>query len=77
MGPDGGEAGRRIAAEDEYIRQELSEATSFCNAFWGHNDAGFDSISARMKASQRTLDELKSLYEERADIEADYAKRLA
>ncbi|GAK62506.1 uncharacterized protein PAN0_001c0706 [Moesziomyces antarcticus] len=77
MGPDGGEAGRRIAAEDEYIRQELSEATSFCNAFWGHNDAGFDSISARMKASQRTLDELKSLYKERADIEADYAKRLA
>ncbi|SNX81479.1 related to Cell division control protein 15 [Melanopsichium pennsylvanicum] len=77
MGPDGGEAGRRIAAEDEYIRRELTQTTSFCNAFWGQNDAGFEAISARMKASQRTLDELKYLYKERADIEADYAKRLA
>lgn len=77
MGSDGGEAGRRIAAEDEYIRQQLSETTSFCNAFWGLNDAGFEAISARMKASQRSLDELKSLYKERADIEAEYAKRLA
>ncbi|CBQ67564.1 related to Cell division control protein 15 [Sporisorium reilianum SRZ2] len=77
MGSDGGEAGRRIAAEDEYIRQQLAETTSFCNAFWGLNDAGFEAISARMKASQRTLDELKSLYKERADIEAEYAKRLA
>ncbi|KAJ1030461.1 hypothetical protein NDA16_001370 [Ustilago loliicola] len=77
MGLDGGEAGRRIAAEDEYIRRELTEATSFCNAFWGHNDAGFEAMMARMKASQRTLGEIKSLYKERADIEAEYAKRLA
>ena len=77
MGPDGGEAGRRIAAEDEYIRRELTETTAFCNAFWGQQDAGFEAISARMKASQRTLDELKTLYKERADIEAEYAKRLA
>lgn len=77
MGLDGGEAGRRIAAEDEYIRRQLTETTSFCNAFWGQQDAGFQAISARMKASQRTLDELKTLYKERADIEAEYAKRLA
>ena len=30
MGYDSG----RIAAEDEYIRRELAETTSFCNAFW-------------------------------------------
>lgn len=77
MGSDGGEAGRRIAAEDEYIRQQLAETTSFCNAFWGLNDAGFEAITSRMKASQRTLDDLKSLYKERAEIEAEYAKRLA
>lgn len=34
MGYDGGEVGRRMAAEDEYIRRELAETTAFCNAFW-------------------------------------------
>lgn len=34
MGLDGGEAGRRMAMEDEYIRSELHDATSFCNSFW-------------------------------------------
>ncbi|PWZ02857.1 FCH-domain-containing protein, partial [Testicularia cyperi] len=77
MGQDGGEAGRRIAAEDEYIRRELSDTNAFCNAFWGQNDIGFDAIAARMKTSQRTLEDLKLLYKERADIEAEYAKRLA
>ncbi|PWN50900.1 hypothetical protein IE53DRAFT_386791 [Violaceomyces palustris] len=77
MGPDGGEAGRRLAAEDEYIRRELSDTTDFCNAFWGSNDAGYDVIQARMKMANRTLDELRALYKERADIEADYSKRLA
>jgi hypothetical protein len=34
MGFDGGEAGKRMAVEDEYIRRELEDSTSFCNSFW-------------------------------------------
>jgi hypothetical protein len=34
MGFDGGEAGRRMAMEEEYIRSELQDSTSFCNSFW-------------------------------------------
>lgn len=34
MGLDGGEAGRKMAAEDELIRSELQETNAFCNAFW-------------------------------------------
>ena len=34
MGLDGGEAGRKMAAEDELIRSERQETNAFCNAFW-------------------------------------------
>lgn len=34
MGLDGGEAGRMVAAEEEYIRRELQDTNAFCNAFW-------------------------------------------
>ncbi|CAO1636708.1 unnamed protein product [Parajaminaea phylloscopi] len=78
MGQDGGEAGRRMAAEDEYIRRELhQDASAFCNSFWGSSDAGFEVVQHRMKVANRTMDEVRQLYKERADIEADYAKRLA
>ncbi len=79
MGPDGGEAGRRaaMAAEDEYIRRELADETSFCNAFWGSGDDGYDMIMARIRGSSRTLDELRAVYRERAEIEADYSKKLS
>lgn len=37
MGKDGGEAGRRAAEEEEYIRRELADQSNFCNAFWVSN----------------------------------------
>ncbi|CAO1615528.1 unnamed protein product [Sympodiomycopsis kandeliae] len=77
MGLDGGEAGRMVAAEEEYIRRELQDTNNFCNAFWGTGDAGYEIIQARMKTANRTMDEVRALYKERAEIEADYAKRLA
>lgn len=49
----------------------------FCNAFWGEGDAGYEVIMAKLRASSRTMDELKSFWKERASIEEDYAKRLA
>ncbi|KDN38333.1 hypothetical protein K437DRAFT_228654, partial [Tilletiaria anomala UBC 951] len=66
-----------MAAEDEYIRRELAETTSFCNAFWGIGDGGFEAVQARLRGANRTLDELRFIYKERADIEAEYSKRLA
>lgn len=66
MGLDGGEAGRRAAAEDEYIRRELHQDTSnFCNAFWGSGDAGYEAIQHRMKTGNRTMDDVRALYKER------------
>ena len=37
----------------------------FCNAFWGEGDAGYEVISARLRASSRTVDDLKSFWKER------------
>ncbi|CEH18699.1 related to cell division control protein 15 [Ceraceosorus bombacis] len=76
MGYDGGEAGRRMAEEDELIRRELADTDAFCNAFWGTSSAGYDTVQARMKHASKTMDAVRALYKERADIEADYAKRL-
>lgn len=55
-----------MAAEDEYIRRELNQdTTAFCNAFWGTGDAGYDSIQQRMKAANKTIDDVRQLYKER------------
>jgi len=48
----------------------------FCNAFWGPNDAGYEVLMARIRASARTIEELKSFWKERASIEEEYGKRL-
>jgi hypothetical protein len=37
----------------------------FCNAFWGQGDAGYEVISARLRASGRTVDDLKGFWKER------------
>lgn len=37
----------------------------FCNAFWGEDDAGYEVIMARLRASGRTMDELKAFWKER------------
>lgn len=42
----------------------------------GSGDAGYEVIQTRMKSAARTVDEVRAMYKERAEIEADYAKRL-
>jgi hypothetical protein len=37
----------------------------FCNAFWGHGDAGYEVISARLRASGRTVEDLRVFWKER------------
>lgn len=53
------------------------EAVQFCNSFWGENDAGFHVIQSHGKNTFKTLDDLRSFYKERADIEHEYSKKLA
>jgi hypothetical protein len=40
----------------------------FCNAFWGEGDAGYEVISARLRASNRTVDDLKTFWKERYEF---------
>ncbi|EME41139.1 hypothetical protein DOTSEDRAFT_155824 [Dothistroma septosporum NZE10] len=49
---------------------------SFANNFWGKDDAGVAPLLERMHNAKTTSDELKAFYSARAEIEADYAKRL-
>jgi hypothetical protein len=42
----------------------------FCNAFWGEGDAGYEVISARLRASNRTVDDLKTFWKERYGFES-------
>ncbi|KAK0529114.1 formin-binding protein [Tilletia horrida] len=56
---------------------QQGDPAAFVNAFWGPNDAGFPTIQARMRTAIKTMDDLRALYKERAEIEAEYAKRLA
>lgn len=67
MNPSGGEASRRMAPEEEYMRRDLhpEAAGSFCNAFWGSGDAGYEVIQSRMKTANRTMDEVRAMYKER------------
>lgn len=37
----------------------------FCNAFWGRGDAGYEVLMARVRASGKTVDELKAFWKER------------
>lgn len=37
----------------------------FCNAFWGEEDAGYEVVMARLRASGRTMEELKGFWKER------------
>lgn len=65
-----------MAQEEELIRRELQDPTTFCNSFWGFNDAGYPVIQSRMKGSARVMEDIRAMYKERADIEAEYSKRL-
>lgn len=37
----------------------------FCNAFWGEDDAGYEVIMARLRASGRTMEDLRGFWKER------------
>lgn len=47
----------------------------FCNAFWG--ETGYEALTAKVKASSRMLDDLRTWFKERAAAEEEYAKKLA
>lgn len=52
------------------------EATTFVNNFWGTQDSGFSVIQTRIKSSTKTIQELLNYYQERANIEKEYNKKL-
>ncbi|KAF4574500.1 hypothetical protein AB1N83_006750 [Pleurotus pulmonarius] len=64
----------RYARSNSPIQQK---STDFCNAFWGMGDGGVDVLFARMRGAQRSMDELRNYWKERALVEEDYAKRLS
>ncbi|EKM81202.1 hypothetical protein AGABI1DRAFT_112889 [Agaricus bisporus var. burnettii JB137-S8] len=49
----------------------------YCNAFWGPGDTGPNVLLARMRGAERTMDELRSFWRERTNIETEYAQKLA
>ncbi|WFD19474.1 formin-binding protein [Malassezia caprae] len=54
-----------------------AESTAFCNSFWGEHDAGYHVMQSFIKNTTKTMEDLRAFYHERAEIEHDYAKRLA
>ncbi|KAK5169703.1 formin-binding protein [Saxophila tyrrhenica] len=54
-----------------------SVSLSFANNFWGKEDAGVSPLLDRMNAAKVTGDELKAFYTARAQIEDEYARKLA
>ncbi|KAI0031970.1 hypothetical protein K488DRAFT_50908 [Vararia minispora EC-137] len=65
----------------QYVKTGDSDPSArtfdFCNNFWGLGDGGVDVLFARMRGAQRTMEELRNFWKERALIEEEYAKRLA
>lgn len=51
--------------------------TTVSNNFWGRSDLGVDPLLSRMSAAKTTSDELRTFYRARADLEEEYAKKLA
>lgn len=43
----------------------------------GAGDRGYDTVIRRVKDTGKTLDDLRAYYKARAEIEAEYAKRMA
>ncbi|CDH50735.1 cell division control protein [Lichtheimia corymbifera JMRC:FSU:9682] len=50
--------------------------TRFANSFWDDDDRGVDVIADKLELSKQTCDEIRKLYEIRAQIEEDYGERL-
>ncbi|KAI7886025.1 hypothetical protein K492DRAFT_203571 [Lichtheimia hyalospora FSU 10163] len=50
--------------------------TRFADSFWDDDDRGVDIIADKLELSKQTCDEIRKLYEIRAEIEEDYGERL-
>ncbi|KAI8379458.1 uncharacterized protein BYT42DRAFT_327946 [Radiomyces spectabilis] len=48
----------------------------FADAFWDNDDHGVDVVSQKLRKSKQTCEEIKKLYQIRAQIEEDYGERL-
>lgn len=58
-------------------RLSLTRSITVSNNFWGRSDLGVDPLLSRMSAAKTTSDELRAFYRARADLEEEYAKKLA
>ncbi|KAH8556285.1 hypothetical protein BGW37DRAFT_6909 [Umbelopsis sp. PMI_123] len=55
---------------------QLSSEATFANNFWGTDDSGIEVIAEKLRSSKQTCDELRRIYEMRAQIEEEYGERL-
>ncbi|CEG82434.1 hypothetical protein RMATCC62417_16505 [Rhizopus microsporus] len=58
------------------LHMQISPGSNFADAFWDDNFKGVDIIFNRLKRSKETCEEIKRLYESRAQIEQEYGERL-
>jgi len=61
------------------MHEEASQRTSeptFADNFWGADDSGIEVIAEKLRSSKQTCDELRRIYDMRAQIEEDYGERL-
>ncbi|KAK6442649.1 formin-binding protein [Oleoguttula sp. CCFEE 5521] len=61
---------------DNRAHDKILTVLTVANNFWGKEDAGVTPLLTRIQNAKTTGDELKAFYSARAEIEADYAKRL-
>lgn len=54
----------------------LEPSHDFCNSFWGPGATASTVLFARMRSAVKTTEELRDFWEERAQIEEEYAARL-
>ncbi|KAL1678220.1 hypothetical protein EV122DRAFT_290452 [Schizophyllum commune] len=54
-----------------------SDPLDFCNSFWGPGASAATVVFSRMRSGMRTTEQLREFWEERAQIEEEYAARLA
>ncbi|KAI7904053.1 uncharacterized protein BX663DRAFT_506231 [Cokeromyces recurvatus] len=58
------------------IQQRLPPGLNFSEAFWDDHNKGIDVILNRLRKSKDTCEEIKKLYELRANIEQEYGEKL-
>lgn len=56
--------------------QKLPPGSKFSDSFWDDQNKGVEIIMSRLRKSKDTCEEIKKMYELRANIEQDYGERL-